>query len=159
MAATEIPLDGRLTSLQVLNITLAGGEVMEIVSPGNAEEGDNFQVTTAVLAAYFASYPFVTGRVVVTSTPYSIGALILQVLVDLAVAAPVSIVAPLAASMTYPYPVLIKDFGGDASDVNPITVTFTGGELCDGLSDLTITNPYGWVRINPNPSGGGWYQS
>lgn len=159
MPATEIPLDGRLTSLQVLNVTLTGGEAMEIVSPGNAETGDNYQVTTAVLAAYFASYPFVTGRVLVTATPYSIGVAILQVLVDLAVAAPVSVVAPLAVSMTYPYPVLIKDFGGDASDVNPITVTFTGGELCDGLSSLTIQNPYGWVRINPNIGGGGWYMS
>jgi len=158
MAATFTPLDGRLTSLQSLNVSLTGGEVMEIVSPGNAQFGNNFQVTTAVLGAYFAAYPFVNARVVVNSTPYTIASTVVQVLVNGA-AAPFSVIAPLSSSMAYPYPVLIKDFSGNASDVNPITLTFTGGERCDGLSSLTITNPYGWITINPNPSVNGWYQS
>ena len=50
-----IPLDGRITSLQVLPIALTGGEVLEIVSPGNAATGNNYQVMLSVLAAFFST--------------------------------------------------------------------------------------------------------
>ncbi len=50
-----IPLDGRITSLQVLIPALAGDEVLEIVSPGNASLGNSYQVSTDVLAAFFGA--------------------------------------------------------------------------------------------------------
>lgn len=160
--ATFTPLDGRLTSLEVLNIALSGDEVMEIVSPGNAEFGNNFQVTTANLAGFFASFPFQFRTVITTgatlASPYPIAITDTQILFDKLIASDSYAVAPLASAMQYPFPVLIKDYNG-AAGANPITISFTGGELCDGLTNLTISNPYGWVRINPAPSGGAWYQS
>lgn len=157
--ATFVPVDGRLTSLEVLNISLTGSEVMEIVSPGNAEFGNNFQVTTAVLGAYFASFQF-QGATVVKVSPYIMLTTNTRLLVDLTTPGPCSILVPLAADMLAPFPVLIKDLAGIADpDTNPITITFTDGEQIDGLDQLQITNPYGWVTINPTPGGGSWYQS
>ena len=49
-----VPVDGRLTSLQALSAPLTGGEVMEIVSPGNAQFGNNYQVTLSTLSSFFA---------------------------------------------------------------------------------------------------------
>ena len=162
MPATFVPVDGRLTSLEVLNITLAGGEVMEIVSPGTAADGNNYQVTTAVLAAYFGAFPFISTTVITggatLATPYDILSTDTRILFNKSVGSASYAVAPLAASMARPYPILIKDFKGDAG-INPIQISFTGGELCDGLSTLTIGNPYGWVTINPAPGGGSWFMS
>lgn len=162
MAATFVPLDGRLTSLEVLNIILAGGEVMEIVSPGNAQSGNNFQVTTAVLAAYFGAFPFISTTEITAgatlASPYAILSTDTRLLFNKTIGSASYGVAPLAASMARPYPILIKDLKGDAG-TNPIQITFTGGELCDGLDTLTIGNPYGWVTINPAPNGGSWYMS
>jgi hypothetical protein len=159
--ATFVPLDGRITSLQVLDISLSGVEVMEIVSPGVAN-GNNFQVTTAVLGAYFGSFTF-GNRTIITagatlSSPYTIANTDTNILLDKTIASNSYIIAPLAASILGLSPILIKDFNGQAA-ANPITISFTGGELCDGQSTLQITNPYGWVRINPNTGGGGWFQS
>ncbi len=162
MPATFTPLDGRLTSLETLNITLSGGEVMEIVSPGNVEDGNNYQVTTAVLAAYFGAFAFISTTVITSGatlvSPYAILTTDIRILFNKSVGSASYAVAPLAASMAWPYPILIKDIKGDAG-TNPIEISFTGGELCDGLATLTIGNPYGWVTINPIPGGGGWYMS
>lgn len=161
-SATFIPVDGRLTSLQVLDLTLTGDEVMEIVSPGNAEEGNNFQVTTLALSGFFSSYPY-SFRTVITAgatlaSPYAILTTATAILFNKTIASASYAVAPVASTMVYPFPVLIKDLKGDA-DANPIRITFTSGELCDGLTELTIANPYGWLTINPVPGGGAWYQS
>jgi hypothetical protein len=67
-------------------------------------------------------------------------------------------VVPLAADMASDAPVLFKDINGDAG-TNTITINLTGGELCDGDSEVTITNNYGWVRLAPLPGGGAWYQA
>ncbi len=49
----EIPVDGRITSLTALTSGLTGSEVIEIVAPGNAEEGNNYQVTLQMLSDFF----------------------------------------------------------------------------------------------------------
>lgn len=157
-AATQIPVDGRLTSLQLLNIPLAGDEVMYIVSPGNEALGNSFQVTTAVLGAYFASFPYSNTVEIPSGVPYTLEITDTRVLVTLDVAAPTSITAPPADTMFSTLPVLIKDVTGDAS-INPITITFSDGELCDGLSSIEISNPYGWTTLNVLPDRSGWYQT
>jgi hypothetical protein len=63
------------------------------------------------------------------------------------VGAATAVTAPLAADRAE-LPLTIKDIKGDA-DTNNITITFTGGELCDGLSSILISNPYGWVTLYP----------
>jgi len=156
---TFVPVDGRITSLQVLNLPLAGGEVMEIVSPGNANLGNNYQVTTATLAAFFAAFPFLDTTLVTAGSTYNMLTTDTLILVDKTIGSPTSIVAPLAGSMAYPFPVIIKDGKGDAF-TNNITITFTGGQLCDSLSSLQIINDYGWVTISPFPvTGTSWYQT
>lgn len=49
------PSDGRLTTLQNFTGTLNGTELMELVSPGNASQGVNYNVTTQTLASLVAS--------------------------------------------------------------------------------------------------------
>lgn len=159
MPATFVPLDGRITSMEVLNLALTGGEVIEIVSPGNAALGNNYQVTLAVLATYFSGSTLSTAVILSGATlarPYDIDGINARLLFDKTVPSASYAVARLASLVASP--VFIKDLSGNA-DVYPIQISFSGGELCDGLSTLTIANPYGWTTINPVPSGGGWYQS
>ena len=156
---TFVPVDGRITSLQALNLPLAGGEVMEIVSPGNANLGNNYQVTTAALAAFFAAFPFLDTTLVTAGSTYNMLTTDTLILVDKTIGSPTSIVVPLAGSMAFPFPVTIKDGKGDAA-TNNITLTFTGGQLVDGQSSLVIDNAYGWVTINPFPvTGASWYET
>ena len=48
-----------------------------------------------------------------------------------------------------------KDLKGDA-DAHNITVTFSGGQLADGLASVVIATKYGAYWFNPLASGG-WY--
>jgi hypothetical protein len=154
-----IPLDGRITSQNVLNIALNGGEVMEIVSPGNAALGNTYQVTTSALASFFAAFPFLESTLVTAGATYNMLTTDTRIIVDKTVGSATSIVVPLASTMAYPFPVLIKDGKGDAG-TNNITLTFSGGQLIDGLSSLVIDTAYGWVLINPFPvTGASWYQT
>jgi hypothetical protein len=156
-----VPTDGQITSLTTLAGPLTGGEVMEIVSPGNAAQGNSYQITLNVLATFF-SVTSATTEVITAGATFSSPYLILttdgKILFNKTVGAPSYTQAPLAASMLITSAILIKDLKGDAA-TNNITVVFTSGELCDGLSQVVISNNYGWVRVNPTPGGGSWFQS
>ena len=157
--ATIIPLDGRLTSLQAFLIELAGTEVMELVMPNNAQTGQNYQITTAALALFFSAYPYINATIIVSGgSPYLIKPTDTRILVDKAIPSATFIVAPLASAMAVPFPILIKDFAGNASS-NNITISFSGGEECDGETEIIIGNDFGWTTINPAPGGGAWYLS
>jgi hypothetical protein len=162
MPATFVPLDGRLTSLQVLNIPLGGGEVMEIVSPGTAAAGNNYQVTTAVLAAFFAAFQALNREDITSgatlATPYNVLPTDTQLLLNKSIGSPSYVVFPSAGSMAYPFGVLVKDLKGDAA-TNNITISFSGGQLCDGQSSIVLQNNYDWVTINPAPGGGAWFMT
>lgn len=157
-----VPADGRLTSQAVLDLPLAGDEVMLIVSPGNAATGNSYQVTTGVLAAFFAAFPVLNTTVITAGatnvSPYDVATTDTRILFNKTLASDSFALLPIASSMAYPYGILFKDVKGDA-DVNPITMTFSGGELCDGQASVTIENAFGWVTINPVPGGGAWFQS
>jgi hypothetical protein len=160
--ATFVPLDGRLTSMQLFTANLAGTEVMELVMPNNSQTGQNYQITTALLAAFFSAYPYINTTIVVAGAtlvnPFNIPTNTTRLLVNKTIASDSYLLAPLAASMLTPFPILIKDLAGNAS-THPITISFSGGELCDGLSTLSLVNDYGWLTINPVPGGSAWYQS
>ena len=162
MVVITIPLDGRITSQNVLDLALAGDEVLEIVSPGNAALGNTYQVTTAVLAAFFAAYPFLNTEIITAGatsiSPFLVETTDTRILFNKLLASASFAVMPLSESMAYPFGVLFKDIKGDA-DTNPINITFTGGQLCDGLSTVQIANAYGWVTINPVPGGAGWFMT
>jgi hypothetical protein len=156
-----IPIDGRLTSQNVLTIPLTGGEVMYIVSPGNAQFGNSYQVQTSVLAAFFAAFPLLTPSTITTGatigTPYPVKTTDTRIFFNKTVGAPSYLTFPLAGSMAYPFEILVKDRKGDAG-TNAITASFTGGQTCDGLTTMSINNPFGLFKIAPQADGSGWYQ-
>lgn len=155
---------GQMTDLPPLVLTaFDGNELFEIVSPGNEAAGVNYRITSAQLAALLAGlFPVFTQVVTIVTngadagTPYAVLPNQSRVLFNKTVGAASYVSFPISSALTYQQPVLIKDIKGDA-DINPITVEFTGGELVDGQSQIVISNPYGWVWINPVPGGAAWY--
>lgn len=161
MAQLFIPLDGRITSQNVLSSPLDGTEAMEIVSPGNATQGNTYQVTTAALAAFMSAFPILNAETITTGAtagiPYNVQTTDTLILFEKVIPSASYTVLPLAATMVYPFGVTFKDISGNANTY-PITILFTNGELCDGLSQLVIEDNYGWVSILPVRGGGAWYQ-
>ena len=165
---TMVPTDGRLTSFPVLPLALTGSEVMYIVSPGNAAQGNSYQVSVATLAAFMAAYPQLNYELLTSgatlATPYNVLTTDTGILFDKTIGSASYAVLPLAGTMVFPgggfspLGVLFKDIKGDAA-TNNITITFSGGQLCDGLTQVVISNPYGWVYIYPTPTGSGWYMA
>lgn len=158
MPALFIPSDGRLTSQNSLTGTLTGGEVMYIVSPGNPGQGISYQVTTNVLATFFSAYPFLNTEIITAGSTYNVAPTDTRILVNKTLSSPTSIIFPAVSSMVYPFSIVVKDMKGDA-DVNPITITFSSGQLCDGLASITLDTSYQWVTINPVPNGNSWYMT
>lgn len=153
----DIFVGGTMTSLPAYAGTVfVGTELMEIVSPGNAAEGVNWQITTAQLAALLNGFSYVNTIITsgaVIGNPYIVPVNVTRVLVDKATPSATEI--EFLASANYPMPVLVRDILGDASG-NPITVTFANGETCDGLSSVQISSDYGGYVFNPLKTGG-WY--
>lgn len=155
-----VPADGRITSLQTLTGSLVGTEVMYIVSPGNAQLGSSYQITLDSLASFFGAAQFNNRVVIGNATTYNVQTTDTGILVNNTINQPISIVFPESATMVYPYGILVKCLTGN-EDTYPITISFTGGELCDGLSTIPLGNPYAWTTINPLPAsvGNGWFMS
>ena len=158
------PLDGRMTSFSSVPSKLLGDELVWLVQPGNANAGILYSGTLTILAQFFSAYPSLNTELITAgatfASPYSIETTDTRILFNKTLVTPSFAVAPLASTMLYEQPVLLKDLKGNAGDgTNTITISFTGGELCDGQSTLVINSSYGWVTINPTPGGGSWYQS
>jgi hypothetical protein len=156
-----IPLDGRIPSQNPFPSPITGGGVLEYVWPGNNTAGNTYYVTDEQLAAFASAYPNLNTEIITAGatviSPYLVQTTDTRILFNKTLSSPSYAMFPLAASMQYEQPVLIKDYNGDAAS-NNITISFTNGELCDGLSQVIINDAYGWVTINPYPSGGGgWY--
>lgn len=136
-----------------LAISLDGGEEVPIVQGGTTK-----RTTTGAIAT---TYGQLNTEIVLAgatlASPFLVGVMDSTVLFDKIVGAASYALMPLAAAMEFTSPVLFKDIKGDAA-TNNITVVFSGGEECDGLSSLSITNDYGWISIRPLPGGGGWYE-
>jgi len=152
------PQDGRLPSLNNIPSTLVGSELMYIVSPGNNTLGASYNITTAQLAAFMAAFPALNTTEITSGASYNALTTDTTILVLKTIGSATSIVVPTAGSMQYPFGIFIKDAKGDAG-TNPITVTFSGGQNCDGLTSMSISNAYGWLKIVPLPGGTGWYES
>jgi hypothetical protein len=160
---TTVPLDGRLTSLEPYTATLLGDELLYIVAPGNAQLGNSYAITAANLAQFIAGLLPVLSAIITDgatlAAPYDVLTTDTGVGFNKSGTPSASYaVCPLADDMKYPNGVLFKDLLGDA-DVNNVTVTFTAGELCDGLAQVQITSSYGWFRVFPTPGGGSWFMA
>lgn len=150
-----IPADGRLTSQNVLSEVTDGTAVMYIVSPGSADLGISYQISLTTLASYFNAQAAGAPTFVTSGSVYNSVSSDYRILVNKTVGSATSII--LLPSADYNHPILVKDLKGDA-DVNPITVTFSNGQLIDGLSQIVIENPYGYFWFNPLDAGG-WYDA
>lgn len=62
-----------------------------------------------------------------------------------------SVQLPLSAKRSG-FEIIVKDLAGNASQY-PTTVLFTGGELCDGLSQVQINSDYGAYKFAPLDAG------
>lgn len=148
---------GQMTDLpEFTGTSFDGTELFEVVAPGSAALGINYRITSQQLATLLqllvgGAPTFVINEAVYNSVPTDT-----RILVDNTAPQSTSIV--LDASADYSFPVLVKDLDGLASDTDPITVTFSGGELMDGLSQVVINNPYGYMWFNPLAAGG-WYDA
>jgi hypothetical protein len=147
-----IPQDGRLTSQNILTGTLLGTEVMYIVSPGNAAQGQSYQITTATLAAYFAGFNTSTPTIIKTGSSYPSVSTDTRILMDLTVATPFTIT--MLASTNYSQPILVKDIAGNLSGTDTLTINFSGGQTADGETSIVLTTPYDGIWLNPLAAGG-----
>lgn len=129
--------------------------LFEIVSPGNAANGVNYSITALQLAALINGVVFASPTFVKSGAVYNSVGTDTRILVQKTIGSATSVI--LAPSTSYFNPVLVKDLKGD-SDVNPITVTFSGGQLMDGLNQVVINNPFGYFWFNPLATGG-WYDA
>ena len=145
-----VPSDGRLTSQNVLSGPLTGSEVMYIVSPGNATNGQSYQITTSVLATFFNSF-FPLNPTIVNAT-YASVATDTRLLVELSPVSPITIT--MLSSSSYSQPILIKDVNGTISSVDTVTIDFSGGQTADGLTSITLQTAYAGIWLNPLTSGG-----
>jgi hypothetical protein len=122
------------------------------VAPGQA---------SAIAGFLYSAYPSLNAEIITAGatsiSPYAVLTTDTRILFNKTLGSPSYAALPSAASMLYPGGVVFKDLKGDAF-TNNITITFSNGELCDGLSSVIIENDYGWVTINPVPGvGGAWY--
>jgi hypothetical protein len=150
ISPTFTPVDGQITSLPVLPLALTGTEVMEIVSPGNANAGNSYQATTATFAAFYAAYSALNRTVITSGATYNAVTTDTQIFVDKTVGSVTQILLPPSLTMAYASAILIKDWKGDAA-TNPITIVFSSSETCDGQTSVVINNAYGWVYLLPGP--------
>lgn len=63
----------------------------------------------------------------------------------------------LAPAMPFGTGIWVKDYGGFASQAQPITVIPHGTELIDGNANYTIINPYALLRLYPLNDLTGWF--
>ena len=130
-----------------------GTELFEIVAPGDPATGVNYRISSEQLAPLIVPYVntiIVAGATI--SSPYQVPVDVSRALFDKTIGSPTYVVFDFSAF--YAQPILIRDLKGDAG-TNNITISFAGAEVCDGLSTLVISNPYGGYVLNP--LGTGWY--
>lgn len=143
---------GQMTDLPAYPGGLDLTALLEIVSPGIAANGVNYAITLQALSALLV---FGEPTFVLAGASYNSVATDTRILVNKTIGSATSIV--LLSSLVYSQPVLVKDLKLD-SDANPITVTFSGGQTMDGLTQVVIQNPGGYFWFNPLASGG-WYDA
>ncbi len=156
----QIPVfvGGQMTDLPTFpGAQLVGNELFEIVSPPNVDQALNYSVSSGLLALMIVGISNPGIFVLDGGTapaPFIPLNTISRYLFKTTLALPSFVQFDLAS--TYPGPILIKDQKGDA-DVRPITVTFSGGQLVDGLATVTISTPYGGYWFTPLPDNSGFY--
>lgn len=138
------------------NSAFDGTEVFPLVAPGSPATGINYNITSLQLALLMAALTN-TATVLEDDATYASVSTDTKILVKNSGALTTTIT--LLASSNYSVPILVKDIAGYASEANPVSVVFSGGESVDGLTQIDIINPYGsfWFSPIPASAGGGFY--
>lgn len=154
--ATPVFAGGQMTDLPEYDGPYDPTALLEIVAPGNEEEGVNYSITLALLASYLLSFfvdPTIITEGATLGDPYVAEVTDNRILLNKTVASPsyIDLGSPTDRGFT---PVMVRDLKGDAN-TNNISVSFIG--TCDGLSSpIVIDAPYGGWVFNPLASGK-WY--
>jgi hypothetical protein len=161
MSAPFVPALDTFAGGQMTDLPLYTGGVdltalFEIVSPGNPNTAVNYAITAPQLALFLSGVIYASPTFVAWGASYPSVATDTRILVRGTTTSTTSVV--MLGSASYSLPVLVKDLSGIASGANPINITFSGGQLFDGLVSISITNPYGYIWLNPLASGG-WYDA
>jgi hypothetical protein len=152
MVAITTPLDGRLTSQNILTGPLDSTAVLYIVSPGNATAGNSFQVSLSTLGTFFGS--FINPTILKTGTSYASVGTDTRILLELSAASAFTIT--LLASSSYTQPILVKDVFGTVSESDELTILFSNGQTADGQTSVVLRDAYAGIWLNPLTAGN-WY--
>lgn len=156
MTTPEIPVfvGGQMTDLPPFTLVqFDGTELFEVVAPGDPALGLNYSITSARLAALITrlvqtAVYLADGQHNTPGDPYVVPATVARVYVNKTAAEPTYV--QFAAAAGYPIDVLVADVAGTVDGAgNGITVTFSGGELADGIATIPITTPYGGYIFQP----------
>ncbi len=123
--------------------------LFEVVSPGNAEQGINYSITADQMAVLIGVSVY-QNTIVTSGATYNSVDTDVRILINKTIGSATAVV--LLPSADYGQPILVKDAKGDAA-TNPITITFSGGQLMDGLNQVVINTPYGYFWFNPLQAG------
>lgn len=154
---------GQMTDLPVFTGTLDGTELLEIVAApaGQTNEagGVNYQITSDLLAnllvqLQLSSVIITDGEHETPGDPYIVQSTDGRIYVNKTIPGPTYILMPLAAGMIVEP--LVADIAGTVTDVDGVTVTFTGGELANGFASIPIQSAYGGYFFRPSPTLGKW---
>lgn len=157
---------GQMTDMPKFTATsLDGSELFEIVSgfpsATTAANAVNYSITSAQLAGLLSvllSKPvyLTQGQFTNPAAPYVVPINVGRVYVNKAT--PEATYVQFAAANTYIVEPLVSDVGGTVDNAgHGITVTFSGGQLVDGLSTVPITTPYGGYFFRPLATLGSWH--
>ena len=142
---------GQMTDLPVFSGTFDGTELFEVVAPGNEANGVNYRITSALLASLLtavSSQPVIlqSGQFNAPGNPYIVPITVTKVYVNKTPGEPTYI--RFLAAAGYLADILVCDIAGTA-DVGNITVTFTSGELANGIAPIPIATAYGGFFFRP----------
>jgi len=140
---------GQMTDLPTYPGGVDPTALFEVVSPGNEDQGVNYSISAADMAVLIGVAAY-ANKIILAGASYNSINTDTRILIKKTVGSATSVL--LLPGASYGQPILVKDAKGDA-DVNPITVTFSGGEMLDGLTQVVINNPYGFYWFNPLPDG------
>ncbi len=146
---------GQMTDLPEYDGAFDETALLELVSPGNPEEGVNYSITLQLLSSFIIagmSLPTIITTGATLGDPYVAETTDFRILLNKTVASDSYV--DIGGGADRDSPVMVKDLKGDA-DTNNITVSFTG--TCDGnASPIVISAAYGGWTFNPLADGN-WY--
>lgn len=143
---------GQMTDLPEFVGSLPLTALIEVVSPGNVEEGINYSATISQIAGAAAGALTIITSGATVGSPYDALETDTRILLNKTI--PSASYVDIGGGADRGLPLMVRDLAGDAN-TNNISVSFTG--TADGIaSPIVIDAPYGGWVFNPLPNGN-WF--